>query len=294
MRVHQLGMLSDVKARDNCPLCQLLASAFTSPSAPRARSKYDHTNLRVQGSWQQLFKDEDSAFLTFHLIDPEYQSTVLTVRPVDTERAGCARVLTSPFVDVESVKRWVATCEGRHQCAEAIPQSTRESGMIFRVIDVKRRRIVMMKHEVCRYNALSYVWGKGTKFTMKSTNIAQLSQPQGLQKVWELLPPTIQDAIVFTERMNERYVWIDSLCITQNDPIEAAVSFPAMDLVYQRALTVICATDNQAVENGMAGISKPRSITSFVADLAPDVPVQAQFSVLEFVASSRYHRRGWM
>jgi hypothetical protein len=34
---------------------------------------------------------------------------------------------------------------------------------------------------------------------------------------WEVLPKTFQEAIEFTRRLKIRYIWIDALCIIQDD-----------------------------------------------------------------------------
>ena len=69
---------------------------------------------------------------------------------------------------------------------------------------------------ICRYVALSYVWGRSTKsfLTLKRENITTLNQKNSLKGV--ILPQTVKDATYLCKDYGERYLWVDSLCIVQD------------------------------------------------------------------------------
>lgn len=61
--------------------------------------------------------------------------------------------------------------------------------------------------------ALSHCWGKTN--TLKTTLKAIESHKHGIQ--WESLPQTFKDAVEVTSALEVQYLWIDSLCIIQDD-----------------------------------------------------------------------------
>jgi Heterokaryon incompatibility protein (HET) len=67
----------------------------------------------------------------------------------------------------------------------------------------------------CRYQALSYVWGRTPMLQLLASNLDALSKPGSLDI--KSLPYTIQDAIIVTRKIGESHLWVDSLCIIQDD-----------------------------------------------------------------------------
>jgi hypothetical protein len=69
------------------------------------------------------------------------------------------------------------------------------------------------------------------------------------------LPENFRDAVVITRQLGVRYVWIDSLCIVQDDALEWEVQSTKMGLVYANARCVISAT---ASKDSAGGCFLPR------------------------------------
>jgi len=68
------------------------------------------------------------------------------------------------------------------------------------------------------YTALSYVWGAVPHIRLTKANRAKLLEPGCLQAAGITpLPKTIDDAITLTRLLGRRYLWVDSLCLLQND-----------------------------------------------------------------------------
>lgn len=65
------------------------------------------------------------------------------------------------------------------------------------------------------YLALSYCWGGAQKYTTTKQRIT--SGDSHLD--WSQIPRTIQDALIVTASLGYKYVWVDSLCIVQDDDI---------------------------------------------------------------------------
>ncbi|KAI8417701.1 hypothetical protein FOFC_00256 [Fusarium oxysporum] len=68
-------------------------------------------------------------------------------------------------------------------------------------------------------------------------------------------PKTFQDAIIVCRKLNIKYLWIESLCIIQDDEHDWAVESPKMCDVYQNAYLTIAAA---AAHNSSEGLFHPR------------------------------------
>lgn len=55
---------------------------------------------------------------------------------------------------------------------------------------------------------------------MKMTNVANSQLDNGLD--FDLLPTTITDSMELVSKIGERYLWVDALCIVQDDEKEVA------------------------------------------------------------------------
>ena len=87
------------------------------------------------------------------------------------------------------------------------------------------------------YIALSHCWGKNPIVRTTTSTLAQ--RKQGIEI--SLLPPTFRDAIIIARRLDVRYLWIDSLCIIQDDELDWQTESAKMSTIYQHALLTISA-----------------------------------------------------
>ena len=69
-----------------------------------------------------------------------------------------------------------------------------------------------------------------------SGNIDNLRQLERLSNVWEHLSPSIKVPSRSTRSLSQRYVWIDSLCILQDNARNSKVNINAMHSAYQQVL----------------------------------------------------------
>jgi hypothetical protein len=73
------------------------------------------------------------------------------------------------------------------------------------------------------YVALSYVWGKKSKFEgqlrLTFDNLGKLQQDGALRKkrFAKDVPVTIKNAMGLVKLLGLRYLWVDRLCIVQDD-----------------------------------------------------------------------------
>jgi hypothetical protein len=95
------------------------------------------------------------------------------------------------------------------------------------------------RYEHGEYVALSHVWGTG-KGLPKTTKETLQSQKKGI--AWSTLPKAIQEAIVLTRALGFRWLWVDALCLIQDDLASKLDEGVEMGEVYGNAFLTIAAT----------------------------------------------------
>ena len=89
------------------------------------------------------------------------------------------------------------------------------------------------------YICLSHCWGK-TDSMLKTTSS---NIQEHLAKInYASLPKTFQDGVVFTRKLRIRYLWIDSLCIIQDDQKDWLQEASNMCQVFHTSYLTLCAT----------------------------------------------------
>jgi len=140
----------------------------------------------------------------------------------------------------------LAHCKENHVECQKAPHSHIEE---LNVIDCQTRRIIPAPTH-CDYVALSYVWGTPQK-----------TSPPGGDFLPYLLDATIEDALLVTQRLGFKYIWIDRYCIFQEekDAESKKIQIKNMHLVYRNAQLTIIAAAGDDVTFGLPGVSgKPR------------------------------------
>ena len=95
-----------------------------------------------------------------------------------------------------------------------------------------------LKAENIQYMALSHCWGTALGAHIPRTTRATLiAREAGIR--WEELSKTFQDAIKIAQGLGLRYIWIDSLCIVQDDPDDFEIECAQMGMVYSKAYCTI-------------------------------------------------------
>jgi len=89
------------------------------------------------------------------------------------------------------------------------------------------------------YVALSYCWGP-SQATFKTTRASLAERLSGIP--WTSLPRTFQDTVAFCWELGVRYLWIDALCIVQDDPVDWEREAVNMQSVYSNSFLTVAAT----------------------------------------------------
>lgn len=96
------------------------------------------------------------------------------------------------------------------------------------------------------YACLSHCWGKKHIIRTTASNLSLHKQ----QIKWGRLPLTFRHAVSFAYRLGLKYLWIDSLCIIQDDVDDWRREGSKMAQIYSGAYITLAATASRDASNG--------------------------------------------
>ncbi|KAK5791068.1 hypothetical protein VI817_006377 [Penicillium citrinum] len=129
-----------------------------------------------------------------------------------------------------------------------------------RVLDVQpdpdtgKIRLCEAKGKSAPYTTLSYIWGgpqplTTTKDTLSTHVLTGFNESDA--------PLTIRDAVQTTRNLGLRYLWIDALCIIQDDDDDKNREIARMRDIYKRSSLTIVAAGARSVHEGFLHCLRP-------------------------------------
>ncbi|KAJ5380423.1 uncharacterized protein N7496_002851 [Penicillium cataractarum] len=147
------------------------------------------------------------------------------------------------------INEWTTYCNENHKDT-CLRSSGFQSDLPRRVIDISNGQSLKLyeppRGEKGIYTALSYCWGGSQAF---QTTISTLDAMR-LGFEMSMLPKTMRDAILVTQKLGVKYIWIDCLCIIQDIPSDKSYEFSQMAKTYKGSYLTICATRAGSVDEG--------------------------------------------
>lgn len=163
---------------------------------------------------------------------------------------------TSPRTDsdmaIVTIKGWISSCIVTHYTPECFCDSPDNPPLPTRVVDVglddDSVKLIEPKGAVrAKYICLSHCWGLAQIITTTKSTLAD--RKRGIP--WRSLSNTFRDAISLTRALGIKYIWIDSLCIIQDDARDWDVESSNMAAIYTNGHLTIAATMSA---NGAGGL----------------------------------------
>ncbi|KAF2116106.1 heterokaryon incompatibility protein-domain-containing protein [Lophiotrema nucula] len=222
--------------------------------------------------------------------------------------------LSDPISDtgITLMKRWIEECCNGHESICSKGAISDKWMLPSRLIDVGRskqfddiRVIEQNADALSKYVALSYCWGKeGNPLRATKSSLSQLQQ----QITWQTIPKTIQDAIIVVRRMGYSYLWVDALCIIQDDDGDFRRELNKMAGIYSHAHFTIAAVGAESSEQGF--LPERRNVRVFSVQFQSKrmTSMQGKISLIEHTAfepptmqneylkeveDSKWNSRGW-
>lgn len=197
----------------------------------------------------------------------------------------------------DQIKGWAETCHKHHPDCGNLNWSTRNPTRLLHVISASEVQLVETGEDIglVEYDALSYCWGslEDTAIQRGRTTNANLATRKVQPFSTSELPATIRDAVTLTRGCGLRYIWIDSVCIIQEDPEDWLAEAHRMHEVYANAYFTLCAV---SVDTASAGLFHARDAWRYRSErcrLGSHQASPRSASYRDLVDGSSWSSRGW-
>ncbi|KAJ0419594.1 heterokaryon incompatibility protein-domain-containing protein [Aspergillus carlsbadensis] len=172
-----------------------------------------------------------------------------TLDPTCWDPGFVGRSRTSPRTNSEAalatINGWLADCISTNRPPKYHCELQVSPTLPTRVVDVRTGdgdvRLVEPNGATSQYACLSHCWGNKQIIT---TTKATLEEHKKCIP-WERLSQTFQDAVWLVRKLGMQYIWIDSLCIIQDDIRDWQVESSKMASVYRNGHFTIAATQSR-------------------------------------------------
>ncbi|XPS69037.1 hypothetical protein M3J09_001318 [Ascochyta lentis] len=166
---------------------------------------------------------------------------------------------------LQTVEKWLADCQRSHPRCIFATNNCSYDNLPSRLIDVSNPyspRLVI-KHEITnqavRYTTLSHRWRPESMPKLLKANLEifrKLIDPH-------ILPPVFLDSVTLCHQLGINYLWIDALCLIQDDPIDRGHEIERMGTIYYHAFCNFSAKAAAERPVGLFVHSHPLSHTAF-------------------------------
>jgi hypothetical protein len=195
--------------------------------------------------------------------------------------------------------RWVNSCSESHKKCCALDHEL-ESFVPSRLVEIRMgddgqsftwRLVSRANIGNVQYLTLSHCWGSSTHTSLRNETMSTFIEFSEYAE----LPKSFRDAFLITFSLGFRFIWIDSLCIIQDDPLDWESQASMMGAVYKNSRCNIAATWAEDGNGGCFTRSKPMVLT---LDLEPvgsmEVQLQPRTLFYDDLMEAPLNRRGWV
>ncbi|KAF9774765.1 hypothetical protein IL306_007201 [Fusarium sp. DS 682] len=182
---------------------------------------------------------------------------------------------TSSVAHWEQAKQWISQCQEHHSlCGKSLGADLSLPTRLLHVekptdpTGTPKLRLVTTSEHMALYGtsppylALSHSWGTqvGTQvpLTLKTSNLQEFCETDGIPV--EHMSQNMQDALRVVLGLGYAYLWIDSLCIIQDDSADWARESQKMADVYAGAICTIAATASTSGDGGCFRTREPSAL----------------------------------
>lgn len=166
-----------------------------------------------------------------------------------------------------------------------------EDDVEINLIDVRRMCLVQRNSATCGYFTLSYVWGGVEQHRLSKSNLDFLRQEGSFNVIMQHIPQVARDAIELVRGLKGNYLWIDSLCIVQDDAEQKHHQIAHMAQIYSRSFLTIVAAEALNANSGLP-CAHYTNVTHSETYPGMESPVDDN-DLEQVLRSSRFGSRAW-
>ena len=204
----------------------------------------------------------------------------------------------NPLVHQQASK-WLLDCISTHTLCGNLRWSSGNPTRLVRILPDFNLQLVdsLHRHKPLNYIALSYCWGiirgkqKSTAGGGRTTRNNYERRKQCFSS--SELPPTIQDAIILACGLNIDYMWIDSVCIVQDEASDWLHEAGRMHEVYGNAALTLCISSNENAAQPLFQRREAWSYATAPCKLGDQWLTSLDMSLDEMRMDSPLSARGW-
>ena len=174
-------------------------------------------------------------------------------------------------MSLQIAKKWINDCVTGHASCRPDPRSgrwypsrlldlddpTQDGLTILRLITTKSHSLEG------HYTTLSHRWGHAKFLQLTRHNLEDFHREISIAE----LPQTFRDAILVSKALQIRYLWVDSLCIVQDDASDWAFEASQMHMVYSNSHCNISASHAEDSTEGLFRGRNSRALCSTEVDI---------------------------
>ncbi|KPM41471.1 hypothetical protein AK830_g5097 [Neonectria ditissima] len=165
----------------------------------------------------------------------------------------------------EGIKWWLSECTSEHdECRSHRDKSWKPSRLLHLGTPSQPMEIKLVEGkstpDTAEYLTLSHCWGTVTPLRLTTDTIETFQSSIPIDN----LPKTFLDACKTTRGLGYEYLWIDSLCIVQDDSANWAFEAGRMSSVYGNSFLTLAATAANDANQGLFCPSDQRDPTSWL------------------------------
>lgn len=319
-----LGPVKHLLAKPSCPGCRLILATISSSARNKADfglqeleigRRYVHVTvlepnetkpISTKGTTTQKYVKSGSRLHMESLIEvglrpPNRREAIVTGTILRSENTPISDVLQPvnvkfrarampSTISISLVKHWIELCHAEHiECRFEGPAMPKIDN--FRLIDIQEQKVISSS-QTERYAALSYVWGPTTAPMLTGDTLMRYTSPCGLRQC--PIPQSILDAMQLLRELGERFLWVDTLCIVQDDPNDRAQQLSIMDSIFQSAYIVVVAAAGSDAYAGLPGVQSTRCIQKRQTEIINGVQfITAQPALQDALEETIWKTRGW-
>ncbi|OCL02675.1 HET-domain-containing protein, partial [Glonium stellatum] len=255
----------------HCPLCRLLLELIPKDIKVEIELRYRARYLEVYEGQNYLGR---------------MSMTPMQDRNQTSTKTAGDSLGRAPKLNMAFIREWLHICETTHDHPAPSAMARYQKPIDVILVDTHENQLIKSSTNN-RFLALSYVWGPVPIFQTTASNRSALEKPGGLLLHKAQLPQIIKDAIELVVALQERFLWVDCLCIEQDNAAQKHSQIAQMDIIFSQALVTLIALSANDANPCLPGV-RPNTMlplsgsehlpAGWMLDILPPDPVTPIFS----------------